>query len=179
MFKKTIHFENLDGESVSKDFYFHMSKTELLGMAAEGEEVINRINRIISTKDAKGIINEFRELIKLSVGIRSPDGTQFSKSPEAQAQLLDSPAFDELLLELCTNAGASSEFVRQLIPEKMQQQFLDQIKAAEGNTLDPFKEPSDPRPVWEREHRRPTDAELQAMDRDELVRAMARLNSGM
>lgn len=179
MFKKTIQFENLDGQTVSKDFYFHLSKTELLEMSGDGDEMIKRIKRIIDTKDIRAIVGEFRELIKLSVGVRSQDGSQFLKTPEAQSQLLDSPAFDELLMELCTNAGASAEFVNNLIPKKMQDELQARLKAqGEGKVPDPFKEPEDPRPAWEREHRHPTDAEVQAMDKDELVRAMRFRSTG-
>lgn len=173
MFRKIITFENLDGETVSKEFYFHLSKTELLSMSGEGDEMIARIKRIIDTKDIRAIVQEFRELVKLSVGVRSEDGSQFLKTPEAQSQLLDSPAFDELLMELCTNAGASAEFVNNLIPKKMQDELQARLKAqGDGTAPDPFKEPEDTRPAWEREHRHPTDAEVRTMDKDELIRAM-------
>lgn len=174
MFKKTIKFTNFNGDEVEQDFYFHLSKVELLEMAANGNVMMERIQRIIATSDAKAIIAEFRELVKAAVGMRSDDGSRFIKSPEAQSHLLDSPAFDELLMELCTDAKASAEFVRQLVPEKMQKQMVAELEASrreDGSKPDPFGEKEDTRPAWEREHRHPTDQELQAMSKEELQRA--------
>ena len=174
MFKKTITFENFNGEQVTQDFYFHMSKAELLEMAADGNVMMERIKRIIAANDGKAILREFRVLIMTSCGLRTEDGSRFIKTPEAQSTLMDSPAFDELLMELCTNADAGADFVRQLIPEKMQKEMKAQLeKQQTGNSKapDPFAEKKDERPAWEREHRHPTDAELQAMDKTELARA--------
>lgn len=176
MFKKTITFENFNGEKVSKDFYFHMSKVELLTMAAEGNVIVDRINRIIAANDGKAIVKEFEEFIKLSIGMRSEDGERFIKSVEAQSYLLDSPAYDELLMELCTNAEASAEFVRQLVPEKMQKEMQEALKnqtvvREDGSKPDPFGDKEDTRPAYQREHRQPSNTELLKMSRDEIREA--------
>lgn len=184
MFKKTITFEDFNGEKVSKDFYFHMSKAELLAMAADGDVMVERIKRIIASKDGAAIIKEFRELIEDSVGMRSEDGERFIKDPVAVSNLVDSPAFDELLMELCTDAKASAEFVRQLVPEKMQKEMQEALKnqtvikpedelilRKDGSVPDPFGEKEDTRPLYQRENREPTNAELLKMSRDEISAA--------
>jgi hypothetical protein len=172
MFKKTISFEDFDGNTQTKDFYFHVSKAELLSLAAGGEDMQDRIKRITDAKDGAAILKEFRELIKLSVGVRSEDGQRFLKDAAAQSTLLDSPAFDELLMELATNANASVEFVKQLIPEKMQKQMLAQMKKSD-ETPDPFADKEDLRPAYQKEHRHPRQNELQAMNKEELAAAFA------
>lgn len=171
MFKKTIVFTDFNGDDQSQDFYFHMSKAELLAMAADNSAMVNRIQRIIEAKDGRAILQEFRELIEMSVGIRSEDGSRFIKDSSAKSQLMDSPAFDELLMDLATNAEASAEFVRQLIPEKMQEQMREQL--AKQADVDPFKNPvdGDPRPTWLKEGRTPTEQELQTMSREEMAMA--------
>lgn len=171
MFKKTIEYEDFNGETVTKDFYFHMSKAELLEMAADGNAMMERLNRIIADKNGKAILREFRVIIMSSCGLRSEDGQRFIKTPEAQSELLDSPAYDELLLELCTKAEAASEFVKQLIPEKMQKEMKAQLeKQGTAEVVDPFKQPvaDDPRPAWMKEERNPTQRELQGMTAEEL-----------
>lgn len=168
MFKKTVEFEDFDGNRQSKDFYFHISKAELLEMAATSDDMQARIKRIIESKDGGAILNEFRELIKLAVGVRSEDGQRFIKDAAAQSTLLDSPAFDELLMELATNANASVEFVQQLIPEKMQKEMQNQLKK-NASGPNPFAEPEDNRPAWVKEHRLPTEKELAGMSQQELI----------
>jgi len=176
MFKKTIRFVNFNDEEVTQDFYFHMSKAELLTMAAEGNAMMARIQRIIDAKDGKAILAEFRDLILMSVGVRSEDGSRFVKDDDARSQLMDSPAYDELLMELSTDANASAEFVRQLIPEKMQKEMQQQLSKQKGDAPDPFKqvEPDDPRPAWVKEDRNPTDEELREMSPEELRLAFRR-----
>lgn len=175
MFKKTITFKNFNDEEVTQDFYFHLSKAELLAMAADGNAMVERINRIIATKDGHAILKEFRELIKEAAGIRSEDGSRFIKTDEAKSELMDSPAFDELLMELATNADASAAFVRQLIPEKMQKEMQEQLakQTFTAEAPDPFKsyEPTDLRPTWLKEDRNPTDQELKSMSKEELMLA--------
>lgn len=171
MFKKTIEYEDFNGQRVTKDFYFHMSKAELLEMAADGNVMLERIKRIIESKDGKAILKEFREIIWHSVGVRSEDGARFVKDNDAKRQLFESPAYDELLLELCTDAEASSQFITQLIPEKMQKEMQAQLeKQGTTETVDPFKQPADddPRPVWMKEERNPTQEELRGMNAEEL-----------
>lgn len=170
MFKKTIKFENFLGEEVERDFYFHLSKTELLAMANDGDDFQKRIERIQVTKDVAGIVNEFRALVKLSVGIRSEDGERFIKDKQAQSMLLDSPAFDELLFGLVTEPNAAVDFVKQLIPEKLQKQLEEEMKKA-GDAPDPFKNPDDSKPAWVKENREPTPLELQNMSTTELQEA--------
>lgn len=173
MFKKTIEYEDFNGDKVTKDFYFHMSKAELLEMAADGNAMMERLNRIIADKNSKAILREFRVIIMSSCGLRSEDGQRFVKTPEAQSELLDSPAYDELLLELCTKADASVEFVKNLIPEKMQKEMQEQLKLQNAETVNPFKEPADddPRPTWLKEGRNPTPVELQNMSKEEMILA--------
>lgn len=171
MFKKTITYTDFNDEQQTQDFYFHMSKAELLALTADADSMMARIQRIIAAKDGKSILQEFRALIRMACGVRSDDGARFIKTPEAQGVLMDSPAYDELLMELCTNADASAEFVRQLIPEKMQEEMRKQMGAQQGSEIpDPFKtyEPTDIRPAWLKEDRNPTDQELMNMSNEEL-----------
>lgn len=170
MFKKTVKFEDFNGNEQTQDFYFHMSKAELLAMAANGDEMKERITRITEAQDGAAILQEFRELIKLAVGVRSEDGSRFIKDSTAQSTLLDSPAFDELLMELATNAGAGAEFVQQLIPEKMQKEMVEQLKKSQG-APDPFAQTEDTRPAYQREHRLPRQNEVDAMNKEEIMQA--------
>lgn len=171
MFKKTVKFEDFDGKAQEKDFYFHMSKAELLQLAAGGDEFQARIKRIVDAKDGRAILNEFRDLITLAVGVRSEDGQQFVKDTAAQNQLLASPAFDELLMELATDAAASTEFIQQLIPEKLQKEMLKQIQNGGGVTQQVTTDVK-PKLAYQLENRKATTEELKDMNRDQLLEAM-------
>ena len=167
MFSKKIKFKDFNGNEKEKEFYFHLSKTELAVLSAGSDDMKARLDRMIKAKDNVAILNELRDLIKLSVGVRSEDGERFIKDAEAQSQLLDSPAYDELLFELFVGTNAN-EFFMQLVPPEMQKE-LEELVAKQGG--DPFKEPEDTRPAYQKENRKPTDAEQRAMTRAELAEA--------
>jgi hypothetical protein len=174
MFKKTIKFEDFNGQEQTQDFYFHMSKAELLTMAAGGNQMMLRIQRIIDSNDGRAILKEFRDIIEASIGMRSEDGSRFIKDEAAKSALMDSPAYDELLMELCTNAEAASQFVKELIPEKMQEEMRKHLaQGQKQDAPDPFKEAEDddPRPAWLKENRNPTEQELRNMTKEELQMA--------
>jgi hypothetical protein len=182
MFKKTITFTDFNDEKRTQDFYFNMSKADFLVLAADGDAFMARLQRIIATKDNAAIMAEFTAIIKAACGMRSEDGSRFLKTPEAQSALLDSGAFDELLIEMCTDANAASEFINQLFPKKMAEEMAEQLKKQqkEQKAVDPFVETDrrthsrefpDNAPLWMKENRTPTQTELMNMTPAELQEA--------
>jgi hypothetical protein len=167
MFSKTIKFKDYNGNEQEKEFYFHLSKSELAMLSAGSDDMKAKLERMIKAKDNAAILKELRDLIKLAVGVRSEDGERFIKDADAQSQLLDSPAFDELLFELFVGTN-TNEFFLKLVPEEMQKELEEFISKQGG---DPFKEPEDTRPAYQKENRKPTDAEQRAMTRAELAEA--------
>lgn len=168
MFKKTIKFVGFDGQEKERDFWFHLSNAELAVLAAGADDMKSRVERIMKADNNLAILDELRALVKMSCGIRSEDGERFIKSEEAQSQLLDSPAFDALLFELFVGNNAA-EFFMKLVPPEQAKQIEELAKQQAAN---PFKEPPNPEiPAYQRERRRPTDAEQRAMTRDQLTDA--------
>jgi hypothetical protein len=164
MFSKTIRFKDFNGLQKEREFWFHLSKSELAVLSASSDDMKARIERMVKAKDNAAIMKELRDLIKLSVGVRSEDGERFIKDADAQSQLLDSPAFDELLFELFVGKNAS-EFFMQLVPPEMQKE-LEELIAKQGP--DPFKNPEDPRPTYQIENRKPTSQEMRKMSKEEM-----------
>lgn len=128
MIKKTIKYTDLNGQMIVEDFYFNLSKVELMeietGTAGGlGEKLL----RIANTKDASGLIEQLKELITISIGRKSDDGKRFIKSPTIVEEFVQCPAFEALFMELVLDAGAAADFVNGLPPgdftetvEKMQ-----------------------------------------------------------
>jgi hypothetical protein len=180
MFKKTIEFEDFNGDKRTQDFYFHLSKGEIAAMGAGANAYMNRIKRIAENKDGLAIIEEFRAIIKMACGARSDDGSRFIKTPETQSALLDSPAFDELLMELFVDAEAGAQFMDQLFPKKMIKELIEQAEKQQRNSQVPSNAPNDvlseedTRPEWIRENRAPTQQELMAATPEQIQLAFRR-----
>lgn len=118
MLKKTISYEDFDGNPVTETFYFNLTKAELveLEVGAGQEGLANKLQAIVESNDGQEIIDNFKRIILLAYGKKSPDGKRFMKSPEIAAEFAATNAYSELFMELATNAEEAAAFMRGIIP---------------------------------------------------------------
>jgi hypothetical protein len=118
--KKTITYKDFNGKEVSEDFFFHLSKAELveLEMSHDGG-LSSAIQRIVETEDNKRIIEEFKNIILTAYGKRSDDGRRFVKNQEFRDEFVSTEAYSELFMELVTDTDAAIEFINGIIPAGM------------------------------------------------------------
>lgn len=171
MLKKTITYKNYLDEEVSEDFYFHLSKAELVELELSHKDGLSAaLQRIIEAEDGKGIVEEFKTIILTAYGIRSDDGRQFTKNNEIREEFKSTQAFSDLFMELILNTDAAIEFINGIIPADMAAEAA-KLAAPE---LKPVEEQVTvlPTPVIV------TKAEMQAMNADELRILGSRLSKG-
>ena len=128
MLKKTITYTNYNDEEVTEDFYFNLSKAEIMEMTLNtvgGLEAM--IQSIINAKDIPSIVKIFKDLILRSYGEKSADGKHFMKSPEISKAFECTEAYSILFMELSTDADAGSEFINGIIPKDLQKEFAKQL----------------------------------------------------
>lgn len=120
MLKKTITYTDFNGDEVSEDFYFHLSKAELVELEVSREGGLQEaLKRIIETEDGKEIIAEFKNIILSSCGQRSEDGKRFVKNQAVRDEFESTEAYSALFMELVTDADKAAEFVRGVIPQDL------------------------------------------------------------
>jgi hypothetical protein len=116
--KKTITFEDFNGETVTEDYFFHLSKAELIEMELSHEGGLEEsLKRIIAANDNKALVAEFKALILASYGEKSEDGRRFIKNQELREGFESSEAYSTLFMELATDAQAAVEFINGMIPK--------------------------------------------------------------
>lgn len=124
MLKKPITYETFDGETVTEDFYFHLSKSELAEMELSKKGGMEKwLREIIAAEDGATIISEFRKFLLASYGLKSPDGKRFRKSEEISQDFVSSPAFDVLFMEIVTDAQKAAQFVNGVVPAGLAQEM--------------------------------------------------------
>lgn len=171
MFGHPITYEDFNGNTVTKEFYFHLNKADMLGMIGEADAMRALIEQATAAKDPKRVIDMYKKLLRAAAGIRSEDGQRFIKTEEAQSHLFDTPALDTLIFDLMTDPAFSVDFVNKLIPPKLMQELTargEQMQKHVDKAPDPFAEPVDNRPAYMREHRLPTQEELVNMTPEQL-----------
>lgn len=117
MLKKTITYTDYNGTERTEDFYFNLSKAEVMEMemGIEGG-MTEMINKIVAAKDAPAIIAIFKKLILKAYGEKSADGKRFIKSDEISTAFAQTEAYSDLYMELATNADKAAEFVNGIVP---------------------------------------------------------------
>lgn len=124
MLKKTITYKDYNGVERKEDFYFNLSKAEIMEMEMGTEGgLAEMISKIVAAKDVPSIIKVFKDLILKSYGEKSPDGKRFIKSNELATAFSQTEAYTELFMELSTNAEAGAAFVNGIVPSDMAKQI--------------------------------------------------------
>ena len=117
MLKKTITYTDYNGITRTEDFYFNLTKAEIMEMQLStngGLDVM--IKKIIDSQDAPSIIKIFKELVLKAYGEKSADGKRIVKSEEISNGFAQTEAYSQLFMELATDADAAAAFVNGIIP---------------------------------------------------------------
>lgn len=123
MRKETITFTDYNGNERTQDYYFNLTKAELvkMEMSIKGG-LAERIQRIVAAQDQPALIQVFEDLIGKSYGVKTPDGLGFEKKQEYLDAFMATEAYSELFMKLATDAKAASEFINGIMPANMNQQ---------------------------------------------------------
>ena len=177
MFKKTITFTGFDEVEHTQDFYFHLPTADVTAMLQPGSDFTKRLQAIQKSESVSEVVKFYKELITQACGVRSEDGKRFIQTQEAKSELLDTPALDELLLELMLDSNKPLEFLTSLLPKKLLDKLGDDAKqqlnqlVADSGLAPTIVE--DTRPAWVKENRNPTQAEFAKMTPAEQQAAFA------
>jgi len=120
MLKKTITYKDFDDNERTEDFYFNLTKAELLEMELTTVGSMTKmLQKIINEKNQKRIMEIFKEIILKAYGEKSEDGKRFIKSKELTEAFTQTNAYTELYMELATNDDAASAFIRAIMPAEL------------------------------------------------------------
>jgi len=124
MLKKSITFTDYDGEKVTKEYRFHLSKFEWLELEAYTKGgLVKNLDNALDTGNNKKVIDILRKLILRAYGEKDSETGEFCKSDEMAVAFSKSEAFSELFFELAYDGEKSKEFFMGLIPPDMQNQL--------------------------------------------------------
>ena len=120
MLKKTITYEDYDGNTRTEDFYFNLSKAELIEIEASVPGgVAAKLEKISKDKNGTEIIKTFKDIILKSYGVKSEDGKRFIKSDEISKAFEETEAYSELFYELAIDADKAAAFINGIMPKKL------------------------------------------------------------
>lgn len=120
MLKKTITYTDFDGNAVTNDFYFNLTKAEMMEYDASlPGGAIEYLTFLMNAKKNAPLIAAFKDLILRSYGEKLPDG-RFVKTQEGYDSFKASDAYSELFMEITSGEEAAAAFVNGVIPHDAQ-----------------------------------------------------------
>ena len=126
MLKKTVTYTDYNGTERTEDFYFNLSKAEVIEMeTTTAGGYANMLENIIKAQDLPSIVSIFTELVLKAYGQKSPDGKRFIKSEELSTEFSQTEAYTNIFMELAMDADAASKFVNGIIPADLDKIVAD------------------------------------------------------
>ena len=117
MLKKTIIYKDYNEVERKEDFYFNLTKAEVMEMEmSEVGGMAEMIRKIVDAKDAPAIIKVFKDLILKAYGEKSADGKRFIKSAEISEAFSQTEAYSQLFMELASDSDAAANFINGIVP---------------------------------------------------------------
>lgn len=118
MLTKRISYVDYDGNNRSEIFYFNLTRSEVteLQLTYPGGYA-QYIEKTIDSMDRPKLMEMFKDIIKRSYGEKSDDGKRLIKSEELSNAFMQTLAYDELFMELCTEPDAAINFISGVLPD--------------------------------------------------------------
>lgn len=118
MLKKTVTYTDYNGNVRTEDFYFNLTKPEIVEMELSVDGGLTQmIKKIVGEQNNREIVKVFKELLRKAYGEKSADGKYFVKSEELTNKFMQTEAYSDIFMELATNAEAAAAFVNALVPQ--------------------------------------------------------------
>lgn len=124
MFKYTDTYTDFFGVDRTEDFFFNLTRSELLNMdIAQQGKFIDNLQTIMNSGNGEKIVSTFKKLLEASYGEISEDGRRFVKVRDGHRVFEDfeqTPAFDKIYMKLATDADFAGDFVVGIMDKDIQ-----------------------------------------------------------
>lgn len=133
MLKKTITYEDYNGDTVTDDFYFNLTKVECMELEysfGANNTLTNTITTLVESNDVGALIAAIKKILLMSYGIKTPDGKRFIKNDSVREEFEQSPAFEKIYWDLVTNQDEAASFISGIVPQNVRDSLGEDPKQA-------------------------------------------------
>lgn len=121
MLKKTMTTVDFGGTERTEDYYFNLTKAEIMEMqlCTDGG-FVETVKKIVEAKNQLELTRLFKKIICASYGVLSPDGRKFVKNQQVLDDFMATQAYSDLYIELLSGDGkAAEDFVTGILPKDL------------------------------------------------------------
>jgi hypothetical protein len=169
--KHTITYTDFNDVVRTEDFHFHLSVPDIVEMNVSHKEGLEEaLKAIMEAEDGQAIMDQFKKIIGMTIGIKSADGRTHIKNDKIREEFFGSPAYDVLFKQLVLDADFAAKFVQAVVPPEVREEAAKAVELAKLQNKETDLAKPAPRIV--------TKSELTAMPRSELPDLMEKAAIG-
>lgn len=117
MKKITVTYNDYNDVERTEDFYFNLTKAELVEWEYGVSGGLTAIcEKIIAAKDMPALIKTFKDLVLKAYGVKSADGRTFIKNDKVREEFMQNPAYSMIFMDLATDDKKAADFVNGILP---------------------------------------------------------------
>lgn len=117
MFIRNITYVDLDGNTQTKPFHFHLSEAEVVELESEHHGGLTGFaERVSHTENYGALVKEFKHIVLTAYGLR--EGDSFLKTEDLRIRFQGSGAFSALFMEFLQDQTALTDFINGVMPKK-------------------------------------------------------------
>ena len=122
MLKKVIKYTDYNDVEREEEFYFNMSKAELVELEyGEYGSFVDYIDKITKENDNHKLVQLWKKIVLDAYGEKSQDGKRFVKSEEIKTAFSQTEAYTELFMELASDADKAAAFINGILPKDVRE----------------------------------------------------------
>lgn len=132
MITKELTHTNLLGETITRDYYFNLTKADVYEI-----NMLANLEVIAATSEPEKILPVFKKIISRAYGERSDDGREHVRTERLSEIFLGSAAFGELFVAFIEDPAFASKFISELMPAGMKESIARASANGAINTVSP------------------------------------------
>lgn len=118
MFIRNITYVDLDGNTQTKPFHFHLSEAEVVELESEHHGGLSGFaERVAHTENYGALVKEFKHIVLTAYGLR--EGDSFLKTEDLRVRFQGSGAFSALFMEFLRDQTTLTDFINGVMPKNM------------------------------------------------------------
>lgn len=119
---ETITYQDIDGKTVTKEWWFSLDKAELAEMKLRHEgpgkgTLEEYLDRIIKEDDNNKILDNFQMILQKSVAVRVDN--YLKKTPETVMEFTGGGAYEAMFMKMLREAEYAAKLINGILPKDM------------------------------------------------------------
>lgn len=137
MIPETLTYRDLDGNIVTKEWYFSLDRAEIAEMKIRHEgpgmgSLEDYLERIVKEQDNNRLLDNFKAILFNSVALRPAGANYLDKSSAVRAEFTGGGAYETMFMKMLEDAAYAARLINGIIPADMAEEVAKKQAESES-----------------------------------------------